>query len=41
MAEINLTDEAERWLKDIYEYITADNPAAANRVVEGIYEKVQ
>ena len=41
MAEINWTDEAERWLKDIYEYIAEDSPPAANRVIEGIYEKVQ
>jgi|SRR3989337_549154 len=41
MAEINWTDEAERWLKDIYDYIAVDNPAAANKVIDGIYEKVQ
>jgi plasmid stabilization system protein ParE len=41
MAEINWTAEAERWLRDIYNYIAAENPQAAIRVVEGIYEKVQ
>jgi plasmid stabilization system protein ParE len=41
MARINWTSEAERWLKDIYDYIAADNPAAAARVVDGIYEKAQ
>jgi plasmid stabilization system protein ParE len=41
MAEINWTVEAERWLRDIYDYIAEDNPDAASRVVEGIYEKVQ
>jgi len=26
MAEISWTDEAQRWLTDIFEYIAADNP---------------
>jgi plasmid stabilization system protein ParE len=41
MADINWTLEAERWLRDIYDYIAAENPQAAHRVVEGIYERVQ
>lgn len=41
MAEINWTAEAECWLKDIYDYIAMDNPSAAARVIEGIYEKAQ
>ena len=41
MAKLNWTSESERWLKDIYEYIAADNPQAAGRVLEGIYEKAQ
>ena len=41
MAEINWTDEAERWLKDIDDYIAHDSPESALRVVESIYEKVQ
>ncbi|MBE7446390.1 MAG: type II toxin-antitoxin system RelE/ParE family toxin [Planctomycetia bacterium] len=41
MAKINWTSEAERWLRDIYDYIAEDNPDAAIRVVEGIYEKAQ
>lgn len=41
MAQINWTAEAERWLKDIHDYIAEDNPGAAVRIVEGIYEKVQ
>jgi len=36
MAQIAWTDEALRWLEDIFEYIAADNPDAANRTVEGI-----
>ena len=41
MAEIRWTVEAETWLKDIYDYIAQENPSAAVRVVEGIYEKAQ
>ena len=39
MAEVNWTAEAERWLKDIYDYIAEDNPDAAARVIDGIYER--
>jgi plasmid stabilization system protein ParE len=41
MAQINWTAEAERWLRDIYDYIATDNPDAAARVVDEIYNKVQ
>ena len=41
MAEIAWTDEAQRWLSDIFEYIAADNPQAAVRTVQGIYERAQ
>ena len=41
MAEIRWTIEAEVWLRDIYDYIAHDNPSAATRVVDGIYEKAQ
>ena len=41
MAEISWTEEAQRWLSDIYDYIAADNRAAAARTVEGIYEHAQ
>ena len=41
MASINWTEEAEAWLKDIFDYIAADDPAAAARVIDGIYEKTQ
>lgn len=37
MAKLRWTAEAEKWLRDIYRYIAADNPRAAERVVEGIY----
>ena len=39
MAEIRWTEEAHRWLRDIYDYISEDNPDAAWQVVSGIYEK--
>ncbi len=41
MAKINWTYEAECWLKDIHDYIVADNPTAADRVVREIYDKAQ
>ena len=41
MARLNWTQEAETWLRDIYEYIAQDNPVAAARVMEGIYERAQ
>jgi plasmid stabilization system protein ParE len=41
MARLNWTREAEMWLRDIFEYIAQDNPVAATRVAEGIYERAQ
>jgi len=41
MAEIRWTEEAVKWLQDIYEYIAEDNAIAAQNVVEGIYGKTQ
>ena len=41
MATIAWTDEARRWLEDIFEHIAADNPEAAFRTVQGIYERAQ
>lgn len=41
MTKINWTFKVEKWLKDIYDYISEDNPKAALRTVESIYEKVQ
>ncbi len=41
MAEIRWSHEAAQWLKEIYDYIAQDNPAAAGKVVAGIYEKAQ
>ncbi|MDO9541213.1 MAG: type II toxin-antitoxin system RelE/ParE family toxin [Kiritimatiellia bacterium] len=41
MAEINWTDEAERWLKDIHNYISQDSPESAIRIVDSLYKKAQ
>ena len=41
MAKINWTDEARQWLEEIYNYIAQDNPLAAGRVVQNIYDKAQ
>ena len=41
MAEIVWTEEALRWLEDIFEYIAVDNPRAAAQTVNGIYERAQ
>ena len=41
MATIAWTDEARRWMEDIVEYIAADNPHAAARTVQDIYERTK
>ncbi len=41
MVNINWTDEAELWLKDIYTYIALDEKEIAKKVVTEIYQKVQ
>ena len=41
MAEIRWTRESEVWLRDIYDYIAADDPEAAARTIVDIYEKAQ
>jgi len=41
MATLTWTGEAEKWLKDIYNYIAQDNPLAAQKVVNEIYDKAQ
>jgi len=41
MARITWTDEAQSWLRDIYDYIAADNPQAAAETVDGIYARTQ
>lgn len=41
MAEIVWTEEAEQWLRYIHDYIATNNPAAAIRVIDGIFERTQ
>jgi plasmid stabilization system protein ParE len=40
MAEIIWTNEAESWLREIYEFIVPDNKRAANNIINEIYEQV-
>lgn len=41
MAQVVWTAEAKRWLQDIYDYIAADNEAAAYRTVIAILERAE
>jgi toxin ParE1/3/4 len=41
LAAINWTRESEIWLKEIYDYIAADDPDAAARTIFAIYEEAQ
>ena len=41
MAELTWTAEAERWLRDIHDFIAQDNPAAATRTIETLYQKAE
>lgn len=41
MARVAWTEEAQCWLRDIFEYIAADNPEAAAETVEGILERTR
>jgi toxin ParE1/3/4 len=41
MGKVRWTSEAERWMREIYDYIAQDNPAAALRTVQRIYEKAE
>jgi toxin ParE1/3/4 len=41
LAEISWTREAQTWLRDIYDYIAADNLDAAALTVSGIYQRAQ
>ena len=41
MAQVVWTNEAKRWLQDIYDYIAADNEAAAYRTVLAIHERAE
>jgi len=41
MVELNWTLESEKWLRDIFNYISIDNQQAASKVIESIYETAQ
>jgi plasmid stabilization system protein ParE len=41
MAQLAWTAEAQRWLRDIYDYIAEDDPAAAERVALAIGDSVR
>ena len=41
MVQIVWTDEALTWLREIHDYISADSPDAAKRVVAGIIDRAE
>ena len=41
MGKIRWTEESERWLRDIHDYIAQEDPKAAQRVATGIYDRAQ
>lgn len=41
MANVVWTQEAETWLRKIFDYIAADKPLAAFQVVQSIYQRAQ
>lgn len=41
MAKVAWTAEAYLWLRDIHDYIAAENPAAAERVALAIFDSVR
>jgi plasmid stabilization system protein ParE len=41
MAKVVWTAEAERWLRDIHDYIAEDNPPAARKVIADIVQKAK
>ena len=41
MIELTWTAESKYWLDEIHDYIAEDNEIAAERVVDGIFEKAQ
>ena len=41
MVTINWTNEAEFWLKDIYDYISLDKKSIAKKVINEIFTKTQ
>ncbi len=41
MERIRWTEAALDWLEEIHSYIAQENPVAARRVTQGIYDKIQ
>lgn len=41
MAKIRWTAESEKWMREIYDYIAQDNEIVAQRVIAGVYNRVQ
>ena len=41
MAQIVWTDEARRWLQEIYDYVAENNEEAAYRTVRAIHERAE
>jgi len=41
VAKLVWTEESLRWLEDIFEYIAHDNPDAAARTMQAIYDRAQ
>jgi len=41
MAKTDWTDEAQRWLRDIFDYNASDKPEAAAKVIGDIYQRPQ
>jgi len=41
VVNINWTEEASFWLKDIHDYIALDNPKIAKKVINEIFTKTQ
>lgn len=41
MAKVVWTEEAQRWLQEIYDYIAEDNEASAYRTVRGIHQRAE
>jgi len=41
MGKINWTQEAEKWMREIYYYIAEDNKDTAKKIINAIYKRVE
>ena len=41
MAKIRWTAESEKWMREIYDYIAQNNEKAVQKVIAGVYNRVQ